>query len=87
MWNSVSKHPDRTKLIEQAIDVLEVALENCENYDVRTTKLYDALDYLQTLTIRTWGFTLFKQGLEEWNVPALHEGLKHIKKHIGYGYE
>ena len=67
---------------------LEKAIEDCIEYDVRSTEVYAALDLLQKSCPNKWGFTLFREGLEQfdWNIRAqyLREGLFYIKKHTGY---
>lgn len=84
MWNSPNQPIPRCDIDKEHMKALEEAVFECEqDYDVRSSKVYEALDYFQAKTIRTWGFTLFRQGLEDWNPHALHDGLRLIKQHIG----
>ncbi len=62
--------------------VLEEAVNDCLHYDIRTAAVYNALDYLQAKSNRSWGFTVFRQGLEQWNPSALDKGLGLIKQHL-----
>lgn len=85
MWNAPKQPIPRYQIDREYMRTLEEAVQDCEeDFDVRSSKVYEALDYFQAQSSRTWGFTLFRQGLEDWNPKALHDGLKLIKQHIGY---
>lgn len=88
MWNAVVRQKSRDILQKEAIETLEYAVQNCIEHDVRSGDVYDALDLLQSYTPNRWGFTLFREGLEQfdWNIRAqyLSEALVFIKKHICY---
>lgn len=84
MWNSPKQPIPRQNVDQEYMSILDDAVKNCEqDFDVRSIKVYEALDYFQAKSSRTWGFTLFRQGLEQWNVKALHDGLGLIKQHLG----
>ena len=83
MWNAVNNKVSRGQILAEHMRVLEEAVKDCELYDIRTPSVYEALDCLQALSNRTWGFTVFRQGLEQWNPSALQEGIKLIKQHLG----
>lgn len=85
MWSTSRKEIPRQQIDAEHMRVLEEAVQNCEeDFDVRSASVYDALDHLQQRSTRSWGFTLFRQGLEDWSPMALHQGLRLIKQHIGY---
>lgn len=46
-----------------AIKVLETALDNCRDFDVRVQAVYDALDYLERRATRKWAFQQFRRAL------------------------
>lgn len=84
MWSAPNQPIQQQYYDREHMKVLEDAVNECEqDYDVRSKAVYEALDYFQERTDRTWGFTLFREGLEDWNPKALHDGLKLIKQHIG----
>lgn len=85
MWNATKNEVPRYQIDAEHMRVLEDAVQNCEeDFDVRSAAVYAALDHFQEHSVSTWGFTLFRQGLEDWQPAALHEGLRLIKQHIGY---
>lgn len=85
MWNASKNEVPRHQIDAEHMRVLTDAVQDCEEeFDVRSAGVYDALDHFQDRSSRSWGFTLFRQGLEDWNPAALHEGLRLIKQHIGY---
>ncbi|HAK98465.1 MAG TPA: hypothetical protein DCP14_03865 [Rhodobiaceae bacterium] len=88
MWNAVKNEVPRRHLRQEAFNTLEKAVCECIEFDVRSNEVYAALDFLQKSCPNKWGFTLFREGLEQfdWNIRAqyLREGLSYIKKHTGY---
>jgi len=82
MWNSTQNKVSEGEIAREHMRVLEEAVQDCLHYDIRTSEVYEALDYLQNKSIRSWGFTLFRQGLEIWSPTALKDGLKLIKQHL-----
>lgn len=84
MWSSPEKPISEENITAEHMRVLEEAAKDCMHYDIRTSEVYAALDYLQSKSLHRWGFTVFKQGLEQWNPSALHEGLRLIKQHLNF---
>lgn len=86
MWNAVRNDVSRHYSKKHSLDVLEQAVSECIEFDVRSSELYEALDFLQKSCPNTWGLTLFREGLElrDWNMRAeyLTNGLKYIRKHL-----
>lgn len=82
MWNASKNNIPESNIRDEHMRALEEAVNDCMHYDIRSNAVYEALDYLQNDCTRTWGFTLFRQGLENWSPKALHEGLGLIKKHL-----
>ena len=91
MWNAVKNEVPREHLRQEAFKTLQKAVCECIEYDVRSAEVYEALDLLQKSYPNKWGFTLFREALEQfdWNIRAqyLREGLSYIKKHTGYNIE
>lgn len=83
MWNASANTISKGQIEREHLRILEEAVKDCTDYDVRSAAVYAALDFLQKETDRTWGFTVFRQALEQWNPTALQEGLKLIKQHLG----
>jgi hypothetical protein len=83
MWNAPKNTIPASEIIREHIRVLKEAVADCELYDVRTGPVYDALDALEALSNRSWGFTVFRQGLERWSPEMLREGLRLIHEHLG----
>lgn len=85
MWNASENRVAKRYIDDEHMRILTEAVADCEqDFDVRSKSVYEALDYFQEHSSRSWGFTLFRQGLEDWNPAALREGLRLIKQHIGY---
>lgn len=62
-------------------------MDDSLDYDIRSTEVYEALDWLEKNTPSLWGVTLFRQGMEiehDWNQRAhyLREGFFQIKRGI-----
>ena len=87
MWNAVKNEVPRHHLKQHSLAVLKQAVYGCIEFDVRSSDLYEALDFLQEGCPNKWGFALFREGLElrDWNMRAeyLTNGLKYIKRHLG----
>lgn len=84
MWSTTKKDIPKKQIEAEYMRTIEAAVQDCmEDYDIRTAELYEALEYFEAKSMRSWGFTVFKQGLEDWNPVALVEGLKLIKTHLG----
>lgn len=83
MWNTPKNTVSACEISREHLRILEVAVQDCELYDVRTGAVYDALDALQAQSNRSWGFTVFRRGLELWSPEMLREGLRLIRKHLG----
>ena len=84
MWSTTKKDIPKKQIEAEYMRIIEAAVQDCmEDYDIRTAELYEALEYFEAKSMHSWGFTVFKQGLEDWNPVALVEGLKLIKTHLG----
>ncbi len=83
MWHAPNNAIPASEIVREHLRILDEAVQDCELYDVRTGAVYDALDYLEAQSNRSWGFTVFKQGLEHWSPEMLREGLRLIRKHLG----
>lgn len=84
MWSTTKKDIPQKQIEAEYMRIIEAAVQDCmEDYDIRTAELYEALEYFEAKSMHSWGFTVFKQGLEDWNPVALVEGLKLIKTHLG----
>ncbi len=83
MWKSPDNPVPQSGICEEHLRILEEAVREAGDYDVRSAAVYEALDYLQERSARSWGFTLFREGLECWDVPAMYKGLALIKQHLG----
>ena len=83
MWSSPEKQIPRQDVRAEHLRALEHAIEQAEEFDPRTSEVYQALEYLQTSTNSTWGFTVYREGLECCNMHAMSMGLSLIKQHIG----
>jgi len=83
MWNSPDKHISQSDIRTEYLRVLKTAVMDAQDFDVRSARVYNALDYLQERSSRSWGFTLFREGLECWDIPAMQKGLALIHQHLG----
>ena len=84
MYWSKSQPIPKEYIDEEHWRVIRDAVIDCEqDFDVRSKKLYAALDYFKQQSTSTWGFTLFYQGLEDWDPNKLREGYRLIRKHLG----
>ncbi|MEM9297182.1 MAG: hypothetical protein AAGA64_02235 [Bacteroidota bacterium] len=84
MWNASKNSIPEYQIRDEHLKALENAVADCyEDFDVRSTSVYEALDYLESNSTASWGFTIFREGLEDWNPKALHQGLRLIKQHLG----
>ncbi len=84
MWNTTKKGIPPSDIEREHLRILEDAVRDCmEDYDVRSAAVYQALDFLQKKSARSWGFTLFREGLENWNPTALQQGFRLICQHLG----
>lgn len=83
MWNAPKNAVPAGEINREHLRILEEAVQDCELYDVRTGAVYDALDALESRSNRSWGFTVFRQGLEVWSPEMLREGLHLIRRHLG----
>ncbi len=60
-------------ILEEHIKVLKEAVENSCMYDIRTSSVYDALDYIErTRPDLRAKVSDFKQALENWSPAQLH---------------
>lgn len=83
MWSSPEKQIPRQDVRAEHLRVLENAIEQAEEFDPRTSEVYQALEYLQTSSNSTWGFTVYHEGLESGNFQAMRLGLNLIRQHLG----
>lgn len=83
MWSSPEKEIPSHDIRAEHFRILENATEQAEDFDPRTPEVYSALDSLQTSSCRSWGFTVYREGLEICNAHAMRMGLALIKQHLG----
>ncbi len=84
MWSSPEKEIPSHNLRAENLRILENAVAQAEDFDPRTPEVYSALDNLQASSCRSWGFTVYREGLECCNMQAMSMGLSLIKQHIGF---
>lgn len=87
MSNYVRFNPNSRAHLPHYIGIIQHAVEESYDYDIRNTEVYEALDWLEKNTAATWGVTLFRQGMEidnDWNRRAeyLQNGLKTMLQQI-----
>lgn len=84
MWSSPEKPTPSEYFRREHISILENAVQDCLDYDVRSSELYAALDYFKRDSAR--GVALFNEGLEmrDWTIGQqyMREGLVHIKRNV-----
>ena len=83
MWNAPKNEIPTTDICSEHMRILEDAVLDADEFDVRTPEVYEALDYLQKLSNRTWGFTLYREGLERPDLNMMREGFMFIQQHLG----
>ena len=83
MWSAPASRISRTNIQREHLRILEHAVAECADSDVCTAEVYEALDYLQRDANRTWGFAVFRRGLECKSEAGIAEGLSLIIKHLG----
>jgi hypothetical protein len=83
MWHAPKNAISAGDINREHLRILEEAVQDCELYDVRTGVVYVALDALQAQSNRSWGFSVFRRGLEQWSPEMLREGLRLIRNHLG----
>ncbi len=82
MWRATKNHVSETAIVREHLRVLEEAVNDCMHYDIRSQAVYEALDYLQSQSNKSWGFAVFRQGLEEWSPLLLQKGFRLIQCYI-----
>ena len=83
MWSIPKNEIPQDQIKREHLRVLEEAVKNSTEFDVRTKEVYVALDYLQSKSLKTWGITVYREALELHSPSALAEGLRIIKQHLG----
>lgn len=84
MWNSTPKTVGRRDINEHYVGILRQAVQDCQEFDVRQSHVYTALDALQKESTKSWGFTVFRRGLERPDYALLRQGYTLICQHMGY---
>lgn len=84
MWNTTLKPVPRRDIHEHYLGILRQAVEDCQEFDIRQAHVYQALDTLQTQSTKSWGFTVFRRGLERPDYELLRQGYILICQHLGY---
>jgi hypothetical protein len=85
MWNSTPKPVARRDINEHYLGILRQAVQDCHEFDIRQAAVYEALDRLQKESIKSWGFTVFRRGLERPDYDLLRQGYCLICQHLGFG--
>lgn len=80
MWSSSKNDISFTEIRNHHLSVLFEAVKNASDSDIRTNDVYEALEFLQKECAKTWGFALFRQGLENFDERLLQQGLKLINQ-------
>lgn len=83
MWNCTNNGIPERDIRSEYMRTLEEAVLQAEDFDIRSGAVHEALDYLQNLSVQSWGFTLYREGLESCDINAIREGIELIKKHLG----
>ena len=84
MWNTTPKPVPRREINEHYVGILRQAVQDCQEFDVRQSHVYTALDALQKESTKSWGFTVFRRGLERPDYALLRQGYTLICQHMGY---
>ena len=84
MWSSPEKPISQSHLNQEHLKTLETAIVDAQEFDVKTSAVYSALDCLQKESLRGWGFTVYRTGLERSDAALMNEGFKIIKQHLGH---
>ena len=82
MWNSPQNITPDSELLKDHMKVLKEAVQQYDQYDIRTPAVYDALDFIagRRPHLARQAIPNFKQALEWWEPQALHLALMRIKE-------
>lgn len=83
MWSTTANRVSGRDIAKEHLRILQAAVAESADWDVCRAEVYEALDYLEQQCSRSWGFTVFRQGLEDKSELALREGFALIRKHLG----
>lgn len=70
---------DKDMRNEHLQTLINTAWHMARDHDARGAGVYAALDALEEKTLETWGFALFREGLERWDLQALRAGFALIR--------
>lgn len=84
MWNTTLKPVPRRDINEHYLGILRQAVQDCHEFDIRQAHVYTALEALQRESTKSWGFTVFRRGLERPDPELLRQGYALICQHLGY---
>lgn len=84
MWNTTHKPVPRRDFNEHYLGILRQAVQDCHEFDIRQAHVYTALEALQRESTKSWGFTVFRRGLERPDPELLRQGYALICQHLGY---
>ena len=87
MWSTTQKPISRLEIQEHYIGILRQAVEDATEFDIRKPFVYEALDFLQKQSLKSWGFTVFREGLEKSDLALLQQGYNLICQHVGFKNE
>ena len=76
MWHAPKNTTSEGHIWQEHLNVLWKAVADAGEFDPRTSEVYATLDYLQKRSTRTWGFTVFKEGLEKNAPDAMRRGFE-----------
>lgn len=83
MYITSEKSIPSIEIRNEHLRILYEATIDAEDFDVRNANVYEALDYLQDITSRAWGFTLYREGLERPDLNLMRQGFDKIQQHLG----
>lgn len=83
MYSSAEVNVSSTNIYAEHLRILEEAVQEAAEFDVRSAEVYQALEYLQARSQRRWGFTAYLEGLERGDHYMMKMGFEQIRHHLG----
>lgn len=83
MWNASKNTIPREQILQAHLRVLAEAVKDSEMYDIRSSAVYDALDWIRQEYPHTrWPCCQFRNALEVWSPQFLHSAWYALQKSL-----
>tara|TARA_R110002072_G_C7754960_1_gene517817 strand:+ start:124 stop:396 length:273 start_codon:yes stop_codon:yes gene_type:complete len=83
MWNAALNTIPKEQILQAHLRVLSEAVKDAEMYDIRSSAVYDALDWIKEEYPHTrWPCCQFRNALEDWSPQFLHSAWYALQKSL-----